>query len=221
MTADVPTFGLPMPDAIAREAVERRFEPEQDLFLEGDAACELYGVVNGRVKLWRTLEDGSAWTVLILGPGELLGSVAVAQAGPQLISATALDHVVAATWSAPSLRAELRGSPDLADAFLRLVARRVDQLMERFGDVAGLSVEKRLARVLLRLLAGASDDDGGLAAVVEVRQREMAEMALTTVPTVSRTLSNWSRADVVRVERGRVAIPRLSRLASIAGVELD
>ena len=72
--------------------------------------------------------------MLILGPGGLLGSVAVAQAGPQLISATALDHVVAATWSAPSLRAELRRTPDLADAFLRLVARRVDQLMERDVD---------------------------------------------------------------------------------------
>lgn len=221
MTGDHPAFALPIPDSVAGRAVERRFEPEQDLFLEGDGADELFGILAGRVKTWRTLDDGGAWTVLILGPGELLGSVAVAQAGSHLISATALDHVVAAAWSAPLFRAALKTAPDFADGFLRLVARRADQLMERIGDVAGLPVEKRVARVLLRLVCEASRDGEEFAAVAKVRQQELAEMALTTVPTISRTLTAWSREGLVHAERGRLTIPRLSRLAAVAGVELD
>lgn len=216
-----PDFALPIPDAIARQAVERRFEPEQDLFLEGDQPAELFGILTGRVKLWRLLDDGSAWTVMMLGPGELIGSVAVAQCGRQLVSATALDHVVAATWNARLFRSALRDAPDLADGFLRLVAKRADQLIERFGDVAGLPVEKRVARVLLHLLGEASRDNEDFAAIVRVRQQDLAEMALTTVPTVSRTLAAWSREGVVRSQRGRLVIPQLLRLALLAGVELD
>lgn len=221
MVADRSAFTLPIPDSVAVQAVERRFEPEQDLFLEGDDAAELIGIISGRVKLWRTLDDGGAWTVLILGPGEMLGAVAVAQAGPQLISATALDEVVVATWSASFLRRTLKEDQHFADAFLRLVAGRADMLMERFSDLAGLPVEKRVARVLLRLLNEAHRNEEEFAAVVRVRQQELAEMALTTVPTVSRTLARWSREGLLRAERGRLTIRRLSRLAAAAGVELD
>lgn len=221
MVADRSAFTLPIPDSVAAQAVERRFEPEQDLFLEGDDAAELIGIISGRVKLWRTLDDGGAWTVLILGPGEMLGAVAVAQAGPQLISATALDEVVVATWSASLLRRTLKEDQHFADAFLRLVAGRADMLMDRFSDLAGLPVEKRVARVLLRLLNEAHRNEEEFAAVVRVRQQELAEMALTTVPTVSRTLARWSREGLVRAERGRLTIRRLSRLAAAAGVELD
>lgn len=221
MTASLPAFAIHLPDDIAGRVVERHFEPQQDLFLERDETDELLGILAGRVKLWRMLEDGRTWTMLTLGPGELLGSVAVVQARPQLISATALDHVVVTAWSGDLVRAALKRNPEFADELLRLVAKRAGQLVERIGDVAGVSVEKRLARILLRLVGGCDRPDDEFSAAVAVRQQELADMALTTVPTVSRTLTAWSRDGVVHAERGRLTVPDLSRLASVAGVHLD
>lgn len=221
MTSTGSDFGLPIPGSITARAVERRFEARQDLFLEGDEAAELFGILEGRVKLWRALDDGGALTILILGPGELLGSVAVAQGGPHLVSATALDDVAVAAWCAPLFRDALNDAPDLADGFLRLVAKRADQLLRHFGDVAGLPVEKRVARVLLRQLSGADPHGDGCGAVIDIRQQDLADMALTTVPTISRIFAAWSRDGVAQAERGRLVVPRLSSLAAIAGVRLD
>ncbi len=200
---------------------ERRFAAHQDLFLQGASADEIIGIVSGRVKLWRSGEDGTPCTLLLLGPGEMLGSVAVAQGTHHLTSATAIDAVVARCWPAALFRAAVRSDGDLADQFLRAVARRAEQLLDRFGDVAGAPVEIRLARLLIRLSGAYGRHDDNLAVVIALRQEDLADLAFTTVPTVSRCLSAWRDDELIETHRGRIVIPHLSRLALRAGLHLD
>ena len=111
---------LPLNPELAALAIERRFEPHQDLFVEGDTPHEIFALVHGRVKLWRAEREGPGCTLLLLGKGEMLGSVAVAQNVAHLTSATALDRVVAVSWPAPAFRENLRRDVDLASGFLEV-----------------------------------------------------------------------------------------------------
>lgn len=200
---------------------ERRYAAHQDLFLQDASADEIVGIVSGRVKLWRSGEDGTPCTLLLLGAGEMLGSVAVAQGTNHLTSATAIDAVVARCWPAALFRAAVRSDGDLADQFLRAVARRAEQLLDRFGDTAGAPVEVRLARLLIRLSGEYGRHDDDLAVVISLRQEDLADMAFTTVPTVSRCLSGWRHNGLIETRRGSIVVPHLSRLALRVGLHLD
>jgi CRP-like cAMP-binding protein len=96
VTARLGVLRLALTPGMRSTAQMRRVPAQQDLFLQGDEPVEMYGLIEGRVKLWRTGHDGSAITLLLLGPGEVLGAMAVA-ALPQPFSATAIDDVLAAT----------------------------------------------------------------------------------------------------------------------------
>jgi CRP-like cAMP-binding protein len=49
---------LRLSDGMVAAAVERGCASHEDLFLQNDEATEIYGVLSGRVKLWRSSEDG-------------------------------------------------------------------------------------------------------------------------------------------------------------------
>jgi NADH:ubiquinone reductase (H+-translocating) len=52
------------------------FEPDEEVFHQGDVGDRLYIIVRGRVEVWRQM-DGAASRVAILGPGEYFGETAL------------------------------------------------------------------------------------------------------------------------------------------------
>lgn len=215
------SFGFVPSPTLSASVVERSFADGEDIFREGESADGVIGIVSGRVKLWRVLTDGTACTLLVLGAGELIGTMAVAQDTPHLTSATALSAVEIQCWDARLFRAELRTSPTLPAELLALAARRATQLIGRFEDVVALPVETRLARAIIRLVGTFGGHDDALAVTLEVRQQDLAEMAISTVPTVSRILGGWKAAGIVVGGRGTLTVPHLARLALVARLHLD
>ena len=134
---------------------------------------------------------------------------------------TALDKVTAASWPASQFREALRHDNDLANMVLEVVARRVEQMTDRFDDVAGLPVEERLALLLLRLSWQNGRLSGNSSVLLKLRQQDLADMCFTTVPTVSRTLTNWEQSGIVATSRGRIRIPLLSRVAELTNIHFD
>ena len=63
--------------ALGAAAVEATYRPRQYVFLEGDPAHWLYVVKSGRVKIVRHSQSGKDVVLVLLGPGELFGGVAV------------------------------------------------------------------------------------------------------------------------------------------------
>jgi len=214
-------FPLELSLDLKRAATIRRLDPGQDLFLQGDKSGEIFAILSGRTKAWRVKEDGVLCTMLLLGPSEIIGAVGMMQGAINPVSVTALDKVTAACWPVTLFHETLRHDNDLANLLLQVVARRAEQMTDRFDDVAGLPVEERLARLLLRLSFQNGRLGGDSSVVLKLRQQDLADMCFTTVPTVSRTLTSWEQSGIVVASRGRIRIPRLARVAALTGVELD
>ncbi|MEM7409687.1 MAG: cyclic nucleotide-binding domain-containing protein [Myxococcota bacterium] len=70
------------------DVAELTYAPSEVLFAEGDAGDHIAIVRSGEVRLWRA--GGSIGTV---GPGAILGELAVLTEGPHSLSATAVDEV--------------------------------------------------------------------------------------------------------------------------------
>lgn len=99
-----------MPAASAR----RWFHAGDRIFSEGDAPDVAYLIESGRIEVW-TGSGSRRLTLSYLGPGEILGEMAVIDLAPRSASATALTDVSVTEIRADQLRERL----DEADPVLR------------------------------------------------------------------------------------------------------
>lgn len=209
--------GVPpgMLDELRQAATPRTLLPGEALFREEDACTHLWAIASGRVRIWRTSPRGAAMIIHVLGPGDLPGCAALFAGMPYPASATAIDEVQALGWPAERARALLAANAVLAANALRIMAGRNEEMLQRLHDVSSQPVETRLARAVLRLVAERRGDDEARATVLGSRQ-ELAELAATTLHTVSRIISRWERGGVVLGLRGRIDVLRPAELAKIA-----
>jgi CRP-like cAMP-binding protein len=152
-----------------------------------------------------------------MGPGELVGCVAVFQQFPYPATATTLEDTVLLSWRAASFFELLKQHPAIYDSVVRIVGTRAREMVQRVVEVSAKRAERRIAIALLRLAAqaGVKVEDG---AEVDfpITRNDLAEMAAATYFTVSRTLSGWQQRGIVKSGRRRIVIASVNKLTAIA-----
>lgn len=192
---NVPTFrNLPdqVIDQLAEDARFQGFLRGQSVFVPGDQSRGLYIVVKGRVRVHRISLEGREQTLRVAIPFQTLGESLLFRPG-QRHSNHALCLESSTTLILPLARliALTDAFPVLAQAFLREFSQRIQDLEERLEETALLTLEQRVARLLL-------EDES-----VESSPREMAAYLGAARESVSRVLLRFAKDGLVRKE-GRV-----------------
>lgn len=122
---EVPLFaGLATPDLerIAAVVSERRYEPGEVVFAEGDLGDEMLIIVDGHVEVLRVTDDAHR-TLGILGPGSPVGEMALLRRQPRSANVVAgADGMSALAIDATTLAAILQERPAIAFALLGTLA---------------------------------------------------------------------------------------------------
>lgn len=162
--------------------------------------------------------SGALITLRIITPGETFGGVALLhpEAGYPA-SAQAAEDSTAAAWDTQTLRALVNNDPAISFNVMSLMHGYIMELQHRESALTSERVEKRIARTLLKLASqsGKKVDEGVLIGIPLSRQ-DVAEMTGTTLFTVSRTLKEWEREDILRIGRETVIIRDPHALVRIA-----
>src|SRR5690606_29645911 len=108
-------------------------------------------VVEGGIKIAKTLESGKELILDILGPGETVGEVALLDELPYPASATAHVDTEVFTLSVTDYFRMLDEMPELARASIRDLAARLRSINRRMKNISGGNVEYRVAHLLLTL----------------------------------------------------------------------
>lgn len=187
---------------------EKRIEPRQVLFFEGEPAEFLWLLRDGEVRLYKSSPDGTITTLEVLGPGQVFGALSALEQPVYPVSAEAVREGVA--WRLPKrvLLRELEEEPRLALEILRIVSGRLREAHERVRSLAHDPAPARLARSLLR---------ASHCGEARVTRRALAESSGTTVETAIRVLRRFERDGVIRGEKGRVHVLDEQALRGIAG----
>lgn len=224
ISTDAPSGGLfsKLDDAsfevLQAAATVRPFPAGAALFYQGDPPSHLFHLCSGLVKLTKINSDGAQTVLRVMGPGDLIGCVAVIRQFPFPATATASQDTVVLSWGAAQIRELIARHPAIAANALKIAADRAKEMVERLAEATHKGVEQRVASVLLRLAAQMGRaaqpcidlDAPGI-------RKDVAEMAGVTYFTVSRTLAKWQRQGLVRNGRERILIIAPAKIADIAG----
>jgi CRP-like cAMP-binding protein len=203
--------------AIAGAAQRRRVAKGGAFFHQGTPASALHVLTLGRAKLVQTTAEGHQVLVRIVGPGDMFGGVALLGDAAYPATAEALSASEAVAWSGDTLARLMDRFPKLAVNALRVLAGRLQEVQERYRELATERVERRVARAVLRLAGQMGRKEaGGIVIDIPLSRQDLAELTGTTVYTVSRIVSGWQDRGVVQAGRTRLVIRQGHTLVAIA-----
>jgi CRP/FNR family cyclic AMP-dependent transcriptional regulator len=193
----------------------RRYADGQMIFGRGDPGSSLMLVVEGRVRIGITARDGREVMLDVVEPGELFGELALLDGRPRSADATALGDCVVLSLERRDVLGILRSSPEAAIRLYEIVCGRVRAANDRLESVALLTVEARLARLLLEL-AHRDSNVGGSRVDRSLTQSDLARLIGSSRQTVNQQLFRWASERIVTRDGTALLIHSRERLLELA-----
>ena len=207
-------------DLLLKLTISRRLVAKETLFQKGDPGNQLYGVLSGRLKAMAQGRDGKELVFAVMGPGDVIGEIAVIDSEPRSATVVALEKSELLCLDRRDLLPFLEDHPRAAIAFSTVLAKRVRRLSSYAEDAFFLPLASRTARTLL-VLAGRDQSGERTRVLSEVRfaQQDLADMLGTTRESVNKQLRSWEEQGLVELSRGRMRVLDPEGLAAVADWE--
>jgi CRP/FNR family transcriptional regulator len=199
-------------ERIAQVAIPRSFPKGARVFHEGDRTDACYVIRAGEVRVTREHPDGRAIALATLGPGELVGELAMLDGGVRSASVEALTDVDLLAVSAADMKGLLERNAEITAKLVIALTKRLRETNERISRQSFQTVPSRVAGVLSQHVSEENAEQGRDGVTIRMNQADLAQLAGTSRESVSRFLAVLERAGVVRVGRGRVTVLEPHRL---------
>jgi CRP-like cAMP-binding protein len=202
---------LARPKAIARDEL---------LFMQGQPVRIVALMRTGSMKITQLAPNGNEVILWIYGTGSILGTLTDPTSCCYNSSARAIEPSTALVWDSATIQALMLEHPQIRKNAGQILAVRLDELEERFREVATERVAKRVALALQRLLkhVGKKVSEG---IEVSLSREELAQMTGTTLFTISRLLSRWNELGYVIPRREAVIVRNIQMLEQAEDDDLE
>jgi CRP-like cAMP-binding protein len=202
--------------SIAELASLRSHEDGEFFFMQGDPALCSYLLIEGQVRLSQVNMDGQQVMLGYIGPGREFGIIAGLQAANYPVSAQAVERSKALYWDHRVFERLFNEIPKMQRNAMQIMARQIGEFQTRIRELSTQRVERRIALALLRLMRTSSlKTKDGIVIDLPLSRQDLAELAGTTLFTVSRTLKQWENQGLIRSKREQVIICDLDGLMSL------
>ena len=202
---------------LAAVATVRHFDKGSVLFSEGDPSDQLFTVVVGRVKVFKTTPRGADVILEIFGPGDPVGAVAVYESRAYPATAVALEPTTCITLARQAFFALLETHPTMVLGLLTGLTHRLVELTNRLAELSGGRVDARLARFFLKLAGDMGQPrPEGMFIPLALSRQELADMIGTTIETSIRIMSRWNKDNIVLTEKDGFVVVDRAALEAVA-----
>ena len=205
-------------DEVRAACLRRRVASGDMVIRQDDPASAVYVVIAGRLRATQTTAAGQQIIMRYIGAGETAGYNAISGGDTYTTTVSAVDDTTLMSWPKLAFKQLMGRHPQIAVNALAIIESRYEEMQTRVRELATETVERRIAHTVLRLAQQAGRRTAsGIEIAFPISRQDLAEMAGTTLHTVSRTLSAWEGDGIVDSGRRRVIIRRPHDLRLIAG----
>ena len=195
--------------AVLASARRRRFARNEVIFHEGDPGDSMHLIAKGHVAIRVATPLGDVATLLVLGPGDFFGEMAILSPAPRNSTVVTLDETETMTIHRDQFD-ELRARHPyvdtvLMDALIGEVRRLSQALLEALYVPADKRVLRRVAE-LASIFGGGREREASGPVVIPMTQEDIAQLAGTTRPTANKVLRGAEVAGLVDIGRARIEV---------------
>lgn len=207
MLEQVPLFsGLDASDleAIAHQAVRKRFRRNTIIIEHGDDANTLYFLVNGRVKIFAVADNGKEIVFGEKGPGSYVGELGLLAEGKRSASVQTLEDSEFLVLTKDWFNRIISDHPQIALIMLRDLARRACDLSNDLSAIALLDVYGRI----VKLFESSAVEEDGFLITGRLTHQDIADRVGSSREMVSKILKDLRVGGYIAVEKKRIVLLR-------------
>ncbi|MET7295623.1 Crp/Fnr family transcriptional regulator [Streptomyces griseoloalbus] len=185
------------------------FPARQVLLREHEPSSHVLIILSGWAKVTSTAPNGYEALLALRGPGDIVGEQALLSGRPRGATVTALERVEALAIDADRFGSLLDERPDVARKLLALTADRTRDSDRRRVQFAALTVQERLALLLLELIhTHGEESEDGVQLTAGLSQSELAGSVGASREAVARFLKQLRERGIVRTGRRGIIVVR-------------
>ncbi|MFZ4426686.1 MAG: response regulator [Saprospiraceae bacterium] len=185
------------------------FKKRELIYEEGDYPRYLYFVKTGKVKIFKTNENGKEYIIDILREGEFFGYVDLIKDAPYADSAGALEDAELSLVPKDDFAALIYGNRDVSSRLIKMLANDITDKEEQLLHLAYNSVRKRVADAVIFL----SEKEGKNE--INILRDDLARIVGTAKESVIRMLTEFKADGYIDIVDGKISIRDMKKLANL------
>ncbi len=192
----------------------KSYAKKKNIFQEGSLTDSLYFISKGRVKTFKTTEDGKEFITGIFQEGDFFGFMPLlSEKESYSETAVAMEDSELCLIPRDDFFKFLYSNRNVAGKFIKMLSNNLLEREEQLLQISYFSVRQRVAEVLLRL--SESSDKQENPAEITLTREELAGLIGTVKETVIRTLADFKEEGLIAIDRKGITVLKREQLVSI------
>lgn len=192
-----------------------KYRKKQLVYAEGNHPGRLYYVQKGKVKAFKTNDDGKELVTELFSPGDFIGYVALLEGGAYRDSAEALEETELAVIPKEDFEELIYSNREVMQQFIQLLAKNISDKESLLIGLAYNSLRKKVAEALLTIQKKYSHE-GGAPFEITINRGSLASIAGTATESLIRTLSDFRNEHLVDIHGSSIIILDQAKLEHLA-----
>jgi CRP-like cAMP-binding protein len=219
LLAECPLFRGLTPDersGLVARAHLRKVAAGETIFLMDSPGDSMMAILEGSVRISVPSPDGKEIVLALLYPGEVFGEIALLDGKGRTADARGMSACSLAVLDRRDVVAFFERHPNAWPKLVEMLCDRLRRTDQHLAELALLEIPLRLAKTLLRMLAGEGDGPGRPATRIALTQRELGNIVGASRESVNKCLNEWQRRGIIKIEDNVVTIvnrPVLEQMA--------
>jgi hypothetical protein len=188
-----------------------KYKKKQIIYTEGNHPIQLYYVLKGKIKTFKSNDDGKELVTDLYSTGDFLGHIALLQGGLYRETAEAIDECELAIIPKKEFEDLLKNSREVGQKFISMLAKNIADKEHHLISIAYNSLRKKVADALVVLKNKYHTSDADKFKI-DISRENLATIAGTATESLIRTLSDFKSEKLIDIKDGYITITNDKKL---------
>ncbi len=191
-----------------------QFKKKEIIYREGNKAKSLFFIQKGKVKTYKTNEDGKELVMDILGEGDYLGYLSVLGENNYSETAETMEESEICEMPLADFNRILQSDTQLLEKFIRMLSKNVIEKENHLLSIAYNSLRKKVAEALL-MYSEKFNPNAEPNFTLNLSRENLASIAGTATESTIRTLSDFKEEKLIEIKEGKIILLDMKKLKQL------
>ncbi len=199
---------------LANESNSNTFKKKQVIYKEGAHPHYLYFILSGKVKTFKTHDDGKDLVMDLYSEGDFFGYVTLLEGGTYKETAETIEETELAFIPKKDFEDLVNSNPNIAKKFIGLLAKNLVDKEKQLLGIAYNTLRKKVAEALVSMQKKYHINKKE-PYLIDISRDDLATIAGTATESLIRTLSDFKSENLIDIKSGKVVITNDKKLENL------
>jgi len=199
---------------LSSERDTKTFRKKENIYTEGSHPKGVFFVVKGKVKTYKTHEQGKELITGLYKEGDFFGYLPLLEGKEYRDSSKALEDTEICMIPKEDFFSLIYQNSEVSRKFIQLLSDNLQEMEDQLIKLAYSSVRKRVAEALVTL-ADRYRKENEQTFSMNISREDLASLAGTATETTIRTLSDFKDEGLIDVKNGCISVVNYNKLAGM------